>query len=97
GDVITARRADEPLEALREVTRGEVYLSPGLSRAVAESYLTTEKGAASPLSPREREVLQLIAEGKTTKEVAAKLFISFKTAESHRQHIMGKLGIHETA
>ena len=50
-----------------------------------------------PLSPRERQVLQLIAEGMTTKEIAATLFISFKTAESHRQRIMGKLDIHETA
>ena len=52
---------------------------------------------ANPLSPREREVLQLVAEGKTTKEVAAALGISFKTAETHRAHIMTKLDIHETA
>jgi DNA-binding NarL/FixJ family response regulator len=56
-----------------------------------------DRPAASPLSPREREVLQLVAEGKTTKEVAATLFISFKTVESHRQRIMSKLDLHETA
>jgi len=64
---------------------------------VAENYLSGEKPVAGPLSPREREVLQLIAEGKTTKEVAATLFISHKTVESHRQRIMGKLDIHEIA
>jgi DNA-binding NarL/FixJ family response regulator len=97
GYILKSRGTAELLEALREVARGEVYISPGLSRAVAESYLGGETAMVSPLSPREREVLQLIAEGKTTKEVASTLFISFKTAESHRQRIMGKLDIHETA
>jgi DNA-binding NarL/FixJ family response regulator len=97
GYILKSRGAGELLEALREVVRGEHFLSPGLSRAVAESYLGAESRAASPLSPRERQVLQLIAEGMTTKEIAATLFISFKTAESHRQRIMGKLDIHETA
>ena len=50
-----------------------------------------------PLTPREREVLQLVAEGKTTKEIAAKLGLSVKTAETHRTKIMRKLDIHETA
>jgi len=97
GYVLKSRGAEEMLEALREVARGGVYLSPGLSREVAESFLRGDKPAESPLSPREREVLQLVAEGKTTKEVAAALFISFKTVESHRQRIMSKLDLHETA
>jgi len=97
GYVLKSRGADEMLEALREVARGGVYLSPGLSREVAESFLRGDKPVESPLSPREREVLQLVAEGKTTKEVAAALFISFKTVESHRQRIMSKLDLHETA
>jgi two-component system, NarL family, response regulator NreC len=97
GYVLKSRGAQEMLEALREVARGGVYLSPGLSREVAETFLRGDKPAESPLSPREREVLQLVAEGKTTKEVAAALFISFKTVESHRQRIMSKLDLHETA
>ena len=97
GYILKSRGTVELLEALREVSRGEIYISPGLSRAVAESYLGGDAAIASPLSPREREVLQLIAEGRTTKEIAATLFISYKTAESHRQRIMGKLDIHETA
>jgi two-component system, NarL family, response regulator NreC len=97
GYILKSRGTVELLEALREVARGEIYISPGLSRAVAESYLGGDAAIASPLSPREREVLQLIAEGRTTKEIAATLFISYKTAESHRQRIMGKLDIHETA
>jgi two-component system, NarL family, response regulator NreC len=97
GYILKSRGVAELLDALREVAQGGVYLSPGMSREVADAYLTGDKPAASPLSPREREVLQLIAEGKTTKEVAAVLFISFKTVESHRQRIMSKLDIHETA
>ena len=66
-------------------------------RGLVESYQSGEELVANPLSPREREVLQLVAEGKTTKEVAAALGISFKTAETHRANIMAKLDIHETA
>ena len=97
GYVLKSRGAGELVEALREVASGGRYLSPGLSRAVAEGYLGAEAREANPLSPREREVLQLIAEGNSTKEVAAALCISYKTADSHRQHIMQKLEIHETA
>jgi two-component system, NarL family, response regulator NreC len=97
GYVLKSRGASELLEALREVARGDVYISPGLSRAVAESYAGGDGPVPSPLTPREREVLQLIAEGKTTKEAAAVMFISTKTAESHRQRIMSKLDIHDTA
>jgi len=97
GYILKSRGAGELVEALREVAGGGRYLSPGLSRAVAEGYLGAETRAANPLTPREREVLQLIAEGNSTKQVAAILCISYKTAESHRQRIMQKLEIHETA
>ena len=97
GYILKSRGAGEMLDALREVLNGGLYISPGLSREVAESYLGGDAGMESPLSRREREVLQLVAEGKTTKEIAATLFISFKTVESHRQHIMAKLDIHDTA
>lgn len=97
GYILKSRGAGEMLDALREVLSGGRYISPGLSREVAESYLGEDSRVESPLSRREREVLQLVAEGKTTKEIAATLFISFKTVESHRQHIMAKLDIHDTA
>ena len=97
GYVLKSRGVAELVDALREVAKGGVYLSPGMSREVAESYIRGDQPVPSPLSAREREVLQLVAEGKTTKEVAAVLFISFKTVESHRQRIMAKLDIHETA
>ena len=97
GYVLKSQPTAELLHALREVARGEVYLAPGFWRGLVESYQSGEELVANPLSPREREVLQLVAEGKTTKEVAAALGISFKTAETHRAHIMTKLDIHETA
>jgi DNA-binding NarL/FixJ family response regulator len=91
-------RAAEDLElAIREVCRGGVYLSRGLSQDVVEAYLNRKPLATVELSPRERQVLQLVAEGKTTKEVASLLGVSTKTAESHRTRIMSKLDIHETA
>jgi len=61
------------------------------------AYLTFTDLPAEPLTPRERQVLQLIAEGKTAKEVAHLLGVSVKTAETHRSHIMEKLEIHDTA
>jgi DNA-binding NarL/FixJ family response regulator len=95
--VLKSQPAAELLHALKEVAGGEVYLAPGFWRALVESYQSGKEPEADPLSPREREVLQLIAEGKTTKEIAATLSISFKTAETHRVHLMAKLDIHETA
>ena len=80
-----------------QVHRGAIYLSPGVSRAVVDAYLAKTELPIDPLTARERQVLQLVAEGKTTKEVAALLGISVKTAESHRTRIMQKLDIHETA
>jgi len=83
--------------AIEEVSRGSIYLSPRISRTVVDAYKARMATLADPLTLREREVLQLVAEGRTTKEVAALLGISAKTAESHRNHIMKKLDIHETA
>jgi two-component system, NarL family, response regulator NreC len=97
GYVIKTHAAQELLRAIREASRGGVYLSPDVSRAVVQAYQNKTELASEPLSPRERQVLQLIAEGKTTKEVAADLNISVKTAETHRTRIMEKLDIHETA
>lgn len=97
GYVVKTSAADELVAAIREVSIGNVYLSPGISQAVVGAYLSRTELPADPLSSRERQVLQLIAEGKTNKEVAAQLGISPKTVESHRARIMVKIGIHNTA
>jgi DNA-binding NarL/FixJ family response regulator len=97
GYVLKSQVASELVEAMRQVSRGEVYLSPGVSGAVMEAYRSRSGKPKDPLTSREKQVLQLIAEGKSTKEVAAVLGISVKTAESHRTRLMQKLDIHETA
>lgn len=97
GYVIKTQAGQDLVQALREVERGALYLSPGISRTVIDAYLSRADVPADPLTPREREVLQLVAEGKTTKEIASKLGLSVKTAETHRTKIMRKLDIHETA
>src|SRR5512134_3826943 len=97
GYLLKTKAAGDLVQAIKEVSRGALYISPGLSRDVVRSFLENKDVKTNPLSPREREVLQLIAEGKSTKEVGAILGISVKTAESHRTRIMEKLDIHETA
>ena len=94
---LKTKAAEELVQAIQEVSRGKLYLTPGVSEAVVQAYLAKSELPPEPLSLREREVLQLIAEGKTTKEVAVVLGISAKTADSHRTRIMAKLNIHETA
>jgi DNA-binding NarL/FixJ family response regulator len=92
--------------AVRAVARGEMYLSPGVSKHVIEDYLRRtgteaprglDVRPASPLTTRQREVLQLIAEGHTSREIAQILTISLKTVESHRQSIMERLDLHDLA
>jgi two-component system response regulator NreC len=97
GYVVKTKAADDLVKAIKEVSLGAVYMSPGVSREAVRAYLDGTEPSTDGLTPREREVLQLVAEGKTTKEVAAVLGISVKTAESHRSRIMEKLDIHETA
>jgi len=97
GYVLKSKAASLLVQAIRAVCRGEVYLCPAISRVVAEAYLAKDDAPADPLSERERGVLQLIAEGKNTKEIGGILGISAKTAESHRTNIMQKLHIHEVA
>ena len=92
---------EELASAVRMVASGNVYLSPSVANVVIADYV----GAGSPktasaytvLSPREREVLQLMAEGKSTKEVAANLKVSVKTVETHRAKLMDKLNLHSVA
>jgi DNA-binding NarL/FixJ family response regulator len=92
---------DELLEAIRIVLSGGVYLSPKITGVVVDDYVKRLSGEYRPeapdLSPREREVLQLLAEGKSTKQIALPLHISAKTVESNRRNIMDKLGIHSVA
>ena len=97
GYVLKSQVASDLIQAMRKVSRGEVYLSPGVSGAVMEAYRSKSEKPRDALTTRERQVLQLIAEGKSTKDIASLLGISVKTAESHRTRLMQKLDIHETA
>ncbi len=97
GYVVKTQAAADLVRAIQEVRRGMMYLSPGISQTIVQAFLTKSDVPADPLTQREREVLQLVAEGNTTKQVAGRLGISFKTAESHRMRIMKKLDVHETA
>jgi two-component system, NarL family, response regulator NreC len=97
GYVLKSQIADDLVHAIKEVCRGSVYLSPRISSAIVDAYLCKTNTPADPLSARERQVLQLVGEGKSTKEIAAQLGVSVKTAESHRARLMRKLDIHETA
>jgi two-component system, NarL family, response regulator NreC len=97
GYVLKSQAATDLVHAIQEVYRGGIYLSPSISRAVVEALLSKAALSPDPLTSRERQVLQLVSEGKSTKEVAAVLGVSLKTAESHRTRLMQKLDIHETA
>jgi two-component system response regulator NreC len=97
GYVLKTQAAADIVQAIRDVVQGEIYLSSRVSRAVVKAYLTRSDLPPDPLTSRERETLQLIAEGQTTKEIAWRLGLSVKTVESHRIRLMRKLDIHETA
>jgi DNA-binding NarL/FixJ family response regulator len=97
GYVLKSQVASDLVQAIKQVSRGQAYLSPGVSLAVMEAFRSKSEKLRDPLTARERQVLQLIAEGKSTKDVASLLGISVKTAESHRTRLMQKLDIHETA
>jgi DNA-binding NarL/FixJ family response regulator len=97
GYLVKTQAASDLPRAIREVASGGIYMSPGVYGLVVDAYLSGTEPVADPLTSREREVLQLVAEGKTTKEAAIVLGISAKTAECHRVRLMDKLNIHETA
>ncbi len=92
---------DDLCAAIRAVAEDKVYLDPNIAGLVVEGYRRhledSGEEKAAPLSPREREVLQLVAEGLTSKEIADRLFLSSKTVALHRQQIMSKLGIRTVA
>ncbi len=97
GYVLKFNAAREVVQAVNEVVRGNVYLSPGISGIVVREMLNKDTAREELLTLRERQVVQLIAEGNSTKEVSSQIGVSVRTGESHRARIMEKLDIHETA
>ena len=94
--------SQELANAIVQVAEGKKYLSPEITGVVINDFLLGDSSedvaiAASQLSPREREVLQLIAEGWSTKQIASHLYVSIKTIETHRRQIMKKLDLHSIA
>jgi DNA-binding NarL/FixJ family response regulator len=98
GYVLKSAAREELLDAIRNVLKGRIYVSPGLSGETLERFSDPARAADTlRLSPREREVLQLIAEGRAAKEMAHVLSISLKTIDFHRANIKRKLGLQTTA
>jgi DNA-binding NarL/FixJ family response regulator len=93
----------EPAElelAIQAVMRGETYLTPAVSKQVIQNYLQgggAKSDSLQELTPRQREILQLVAEGHSSKEIAQKLNLSIKTVETHRGELMNRLNIHDIA
>jgi len=91
---------EELVRAVRTVVSGQTYLCPSVAGTVVGEYVNTPSGSSSPssvLTPREREVLQLLAEGKSTKQIALSLGVSVKTVETYRSRLMEKLGLRSVA
>ena len=97
GYVLKTRAAEDLVQAIQDVARGGVYFNPTASRDAVRDSVGGSGATQTSLTPRQRHVLQLVAEGKTTKEIASVLGVSVKTADSHRTSVMRKLGIHHTA
>lgn len=101
GYVVKIAAHDELLRAVRAASQGKIYLSPEIAGLIVERASNpnpaAEVSAYSALGSREREVLQLVAEGKTSAETASEMHISIKTVETHRRNIVQKLGLHGTA
>ena len=101
GYILKDAAARELLDAIHAVQKGEAVLSPAITRLVIENYLRwgdlQKENDTNGLSPREREVLQLIAEGYSNKQIAEILCISIKTVQAHRMNLMSKLDLHDRA
>jgi DNA-binding NarL/FixJ family response regulator len=97
GYVVKTQASADLVKALHEIARGRTYVSPAIAGDLGEALGRRRVESQDRLTRREREVLQLVAEGKSTKEAAAILGVSVKTADTHRTHIMQKLDIHDTA
>ena len=97
GYILKTQAADELVNAIREVAGGGRYVSPYISGILLDAYLAGNSMGEDPLTLRERELLQLVAEGKTTKEIAGVLGVTVKTAECYRSRLKTKLNVHDTA
>jgi DNA-binding NarL/FixJ family response regulator len=97
GYVLKTQAAADIVQAIHVARQGAIYLGPQVATAVVQAYLTGSTPPPDPLTSREREIVQRIAEGQTTKEIAAHLGVSVETVKSHRINLMRKLDIHETA
>jgi len=97
GYVVKSAAVAELVQAIRSVKQGKMYLSPEITRHAVGKNLALHSSAVARLSAREREVLVLIANGKTSAEIAAQLSISVGTVDAHRRNIMAKLGLHTVA
>jgi DNA-binding NarL/FixJ family response regulator len=97
GYVLKTQAAVDIVQAIHTVVQGAIYVSPRIMHAVVQAYLHGATLPLDPLTSREREIVQRIAEGQTTKEIAVDLELSVKTVESHRINLMRKLDIHDTA
>ena len=100
GYLLKDARKQELLTALQAVAAGKTYLSPQVSRHVIDNYVRSVGAETSPLeqlTPRQRETLRLIAEGRTNKEIAQLLNVSIKTVDTHRMLLMQRLDIHDVA
>lgn len=101
GYIVKRSAAADLVQAIRTVMQGQAILDPVVTRAVVAGYVTRpnnqpgDKMEDCPLTPREREILILVAEGFTNAEIAKKLYISEKTVQTHRSNILDKLGIHD--
>jgi len=95
--LLKTQAAEDLVRAIRDVVRGHVFLSAAISRVVVEGYVSGVPAPGESLAPRERQVLQLVAEGNTSKEIAVLLNLSVKTVDSYRARVMEKVGVHETA
>lgn len=101
GYIVKRSAAADLVGAIRAVVQGQAILDPAITRAVVTGYVTRptpqppESAEPSPLTPREKEILILVAEGNTNAEIARKLYISEKTVQTHRSNILDKLNIHD--
>lgn len=97
GFVLKTQAGEDLAQAIREVSRGGLYVSPGVSQVLVDACRVAADQVAERLTSRERQVVQLVAEGKSTKQIAALLKITPKTAEFHRMRVMKKLDVHDVA
>lgn len=97
GYLVKKTAASTLFEAIQAVYQGEAFFSPSISKILMEDFIEKRGEDEEPLSPREREILQLVAEGRSNKEISEILCLSVKTIESHKENIKRKLGIQDHA